>query len=248
MTESASGKVIFERNNGISILRLNHPEDVIDIEVMQDLITILGTQIEIESTDAIVLKGRSSNAFSMGYDGSCIRLGDREFVKNLRELGYTISRILRTLEIPIVTQIEGFALGLGFEIALSSDFVIASQNSKVGIPDIAFGLPSFTGIIPEIMTRYGAGAYNNIISGKIITAADAKALGLISEISEEQDTDKFTEKFIGSLNKDLVVFYKGHTHSDQGMAWKSEKMFLDLYDLSKIRIKDLESFRKSLTL
>lgn len=248
MTESASGKLIFEENNGIATLTFNHPEDIIDIEVMQDMITVLGTQIDSESIEALLIKGRSSQAFSMGYNGSCVRLGEREFVRNLRELGYTISRILRSIEVPVVSQIRGFALGLGFEIALSSDFIIASSSSRIGLPDIKFGMPSFTGVIPELMTRYGAGAYNKMISGEIVSAQDAKDLGLISAVTEDHEIGKYTEEFISGLNKDLVVFYKAHTRTDNGTVWKSEKMFIDLYDLSKIRIKDLERFRKSLTL
>ena len=247
MDISGRGKVDLRKDeNGIVWITISNSDgNTIDIEVLQDLLTALADVMEDEATRVVALTGEGRRAFSVGYNGSCVRLNDRSFLKNIYSLGFSISRALQTLNLPVISVVDGLALGMGLEFALSTDMVIASDHSRFGMPDLKFGLPSFTGIIPEIMDRFPSQAYNRIISGEIMSAVEAKAMGIVSSVIPDRDFSRETARFLKEINPELFSFYKS-MRSSSSRSSTVDRLFFDVYDTSKIKIKDLYAFRNSL--
>lgn len=219
--------------------------NTIDIEVLQDLLSALTDVMGDETIRVVALTGKGRRAFSVGYNGSCVRINDRGFLKNIYSLGFSISRALQTLNLPVISVVDGLALGMGLEFALSTDMIIASDHSRFGMPDLKFGLPSFTGIIPEIMDRFPSQAYNRIISGEIMNAVEAKSMGFVSSVMPDNSFSKESRKFLKEINPELFTFYKS-MRSMSGRSSTVDRLFFDVYDTSKIKLKELYTFRNSL--
>lgn len=238
------GKVFLDKSGKtLAITMSNTPENILDIESLQAIISSLSS-LE-DNTDSIVITGSGIKSFSFGYDSSCKRIREREHVKGIYEMGFTISRMIAALDVPVFSIVNGYALGMGLEIALSCDMIISSRNSKFGMPDFNYGLPSMTGIMASAMDSYGKAAYNRLMSGEIFDADTALSLGLITKIIEGDNLLKNGMDFVRSLNLDLLSFYK-RENMKFSQSINTDRLFLDFYDLEKIRLKELEAFRNTL--
>jgi len=86
---------------------------------------------------------------------------------------------------PVIAAVNGYALGGGLELALGCDFIYASENAKVGFPEVTLGIiPGFGGTqnLPRLIGRGRASEL--IFTGRMITAAKAKEWGIVNEIFE----------------------------------------------------------------
>ena len=113
-----------------------------------------------------------------------------------------------TLNIPVVSAVEGYALGGGMELALLCDIIIASKESKFGQPEINLGL--IPGIGGTQRLKYYLGKYNaNLLcmTGDIISGQRAYELGFVSVLLEKNNfsteaikvADKIAQKPKSSL-------------------------------------------------
>jgi enoyl-CoA hydratase/carnithine racemase len=91
---------------------------------------------------------------------------------------------------PSIAAINGYALGGGLELALACTLRIASTNAKLGLPEITLGIiPGFGGT-QRLSRLIGRGrAMHMILSGKPVSAEDALAFGIVSEITAPEELD-----------------------------------------------------------
>jgi len=103
--------------------------------------------------------------------------------KGLCRKGQKAVNKLQCLDIPVIAAVNGFALGGGSEIALACDFIIASENAKFGLPEITLGIiPGFGGTqrLPRLIGPNMA--KEMIFTGKMISAAEARDLGMVNRV------------------------------------------------------------------
>jgi enoyl-CoA hydratase len=106
-----------------------------------------------------------------------------EFAKK----GTSLLNIMEHSSKVIISAVNGYALGGGFEIALGSDIILASKNAKFGFPEVTLGIiPGFGGTqnLPRVLGSFLAKEL--IFSGKIIDSSEAFNLRLLNAV-EEQD-------------------------------------------------------------
>jgi cyclohexa-1,5-dienecarbonyl-CoA hydratase len=106
---------------------------------------------------------------------------------------------LRDLSIPTLAKVSGQCLGGGLELALMCNFIFADQSAKLGQPEICLGVfpPPASILLPEKIGL--AKAEELLITGKIITAIEAKAYGLVNELFEDTaEMELELEKWIHS--------------------------------------------------
>ncbi|MEJ2642792.1 MAG: enoyl-CoA hydratase-related protein [Desulfosarcinaceae bacterium] len=177
--------IIFEAREGIVTITFNRPKalNALNRALLGELDQAL---TDIESDDSarvVVLTGAGDKAFVAGADinelAACNTLQAKRFAKLGQQ---TISR-LQALEIPVIAAVNGFALGGGSEIALASDFIYAADSATFGLPEITLGLiPGFGGTqrLPRLV---GAGRAKELIfTGKMVSAADAQAMGWVNTV------------------------------------------------------------------
>lgn len=98
-----------------------------------------------------------------------------------------------------IALVQGRALGGGFEIALASDFLIAEEHSEFGFPEILFGLFPCTGGMSLLARRVGVHeAERMMTSGRIYSAAELKAKGVVDEVCPKGQGVVVVERFIAA--------------------------------------------------
>jgi DSF synthase len=152
----------------------------------------------------VVLQSAHPDYFSLGgdlaYFRDCIRRQDHQGLRDYSMLcvdmiyqwSSTLSQHATT-----VALVQGRALGGGFETALASDFIIAEEQSEFGFPEILFGLFPCTGGMSLLCQRVSVHQAERMMSdGKIYSAAELKALGVVDEICPRGKGALAVENFI----------------------------------------------------
>ncbi len=95
------------------------------------------------------------------------------------------------MEKPVIAAINGFALGGGCELALVCDLRIASENAKIGQPEVTIGIPPGWGGTQRLLRIIGpAKAKEMIFTGKMISAQEAESIGLVNKVVSLTYEDK----------------------------------------------------------
>jgi 3-hydroxyacyl-CoA dehydrogenase/enoyl-CoA hydratase/3-hydroxybutyryl-CoA epimerase/enoyl-CoA isomerase len=119
----------------------------------------------------------------------------------------SIFSALQNLPFPTVTVLDGIALGGGFELALATDFRIASNNAKVGLPEVKLGInPGFGGTIrlPRLIGIDNAVEW--IATGNEYKPAQALAVGAIDALVEQDDLLAAADQLIQDCNNGDIDF------------------------------------------
>ena len=165
-------------------VRFNRPEALNALN--PDVVAALDNAFSIcESNDAIrvVVLAGDSRAFMSGSD---VRRAVNYSVSEVHVATDEVMRMharLYNLAKPTIAAISGYALGAGLEIALYCDFRIAADNSSMGLPEIKLGIipgGGGTQVLPRMVGL--AVATKLVVLGEMITAEEAKTVGLVNEV------------------------------------------------------------------
>jgi len=148
-----------------------------------------------------VLAGRGDRAFCAGSDLKAIAASDdpkmREYPKN----GYAglIERF--DLDKPVIAAVDGVALGGGFEIALACDIIIATENSRFGLPEPLVGAVALGGGLHRLARQVGLKkAMGMILSSESVDAMEGEQLGFVNEVvapyAMEEAIDRWCKKIL----------------------------------------------------
>ena len=142
----------------------------------------------------LVVSGGGEKAFVAGADVSEMAQSSDLELKKFIELGQSVMSDISKLSIPSVAMVQGFALGGGFELALSCDVIVASEKASFGFPETKLGLiPGFGGT-QRCRLRAGVGVAKRLIfSAEIISARTAYELGVCDVVVSEGDLVKTVE-------------------------------------------------------
>jgi cyclohexa-1,5-dienecarbonyl-CoA hydratase len=108
-------------------------------------------------------------------------------------------RLLHSLALPTLALVDGMALGGGCELATFCDMVIASERATFGQPEIKVGVfpPVAAVVFPHLVGRNRA--LELLLTGEVVDAAEAKAMGLINKVFPTQEFHQKADEFIGRL-------------------------------------------------
>ncbi|XP_006355813.1 glyoxysomal fatty acid beta-oxidation multifunctional protein MFP-a-like isoform X2 [Solanum tuberosum] len=185
--KSPDRKILSEvGENGVAIITINRPPlNLLSVDVLLSLKEKIEEAIRKDSVKAIVITGSRGN-FSAGFVVTAF--GGSQQRKTHRELGFmSVDFITDTLEAsrkPIVAAVEGFSLGGGFEIALACHARISTSTSKLGLPELQYGiLPGFGGTqrLPRLVGL--PKALEMILMSKRISGDEACNMCLVDAIS-----------------------------------------------------------------
>jgi enoyl-CoA hydratase len=169
----------------IAIITLNRPhaDNAITTELAAQLIEILETIAARPSLRVAILTGAGDRAFSVGGDLYQRKQMTKEEWLRQRLVFDRVLYTLRQLRRPIITAVNGMAYGGGCEIAISTDFIIASEDAVFGQPEAMVGL-SAGGGSPVFLPRFlpPGKAMQMLMTGEPITAQEAYRLGMVNEI------------------------------------------------------------------
>lgn len=232
--------VTFATEGGVGTITINRSESLnaLNIDVLQGIMLIVDEIKKNRLLRCIVITGAGEKAFVAGADIATMnQLGPRA-IADYVELGQRVMRTLELLPIPVIAALNGYALGGGLELALACDLIFASENAKVGQPEVNLGIiPGFGGT-QRLIQRAGIGTTRRLVyTGDIISAQEACVLGIVDKVvpsAELMDTVKATAETIASKGPLAVAGSKEVIRRSQeevllsGLRLEAEK-FLDLF-------------------
>ena len=169
----------------VAVITLNRPhaDNAITTELAAELIEILETIAARTSVRAAVITGAGDRAFSVGGDLYQRKHMTKEEWLRQRQVFDRVLYTLRQLSRPIIAAVHGMAYGGGCEIAICTDFIIASDEAVFGQPEAMVGLSAGGGspvFLPRVLPP--GRAMQMLLTGDPITAQEAHRLGMVNEV------------------------------------------------------------------
>ena len=180
-----SGLVTLELGQVAHLELANPPMNLITDEVLRELDAALATLEAAAPGDvrAVVVSGAGERAFSAGSDvhGFESHTGPAGRPHFTREEA-AMSR-LASLPMPTIAAIEGNALGGGLELALACDIRVASEQAKLGLPEVRLAVTPGAGGTQRLPRVVGVGRAKELaLTGRVIDAHEAERIGLVSRV------------------------------------------------------------------
>ncbi len=170
----------------VATLIFNRPKalNALNSELLDEVDTALDMIETDTGVRVLILTGSGDKAFVAGADISELVKMNPQQGKIFSRRGQKLFSRIEDLPVPVIAAVNGYALGGGFEAALSCDFIYASQKAVFGLPEINLGIiPGFGGTQRLARIVGSNRAKELIFTGKNLTAQEAFALGLVNKIT-----------------------------------------------------------------
>ncbi|HSO66919.1 MAG TPA: enoyl-CoA hydratase-related protein [Desulfatirhabdiaceae bacterium] len=182
--------LLFSAEAGIATITFNRPKSLnaLNGDLLGELSQALDAVSADENIRVLILTGSGEKAFVAGADinelAQCNALQGKWFAAK----GQNAINKLQSIDIPVIAAVNGYALGGGSEIALACDFVYASENAMFGLPEITLGLVPGFGGTQRLSRLVGINmAKEMIFTGKMISAQEAKEIGMVNKVTASAD-------------------------------------------------------------
>jgi 2-(1,2-epoxy-1,2-dihydrophenyl)acetyl-CoA isomerase len=195
-------KIETTKKEKIAIIKINDPENFnpLNINTGNQLLEELESLRDDNDVRCIVITG-SGKSFSAGGNVKKFKASIEEgkpgqFMDDLLNVLYKIALVLRRYPKTVIAAVNGWAIGAGMNLALSCDFIIASENAKFRQSFCKLALiPGFAGTILLSRQMTWQQAVQMSFFGDTYTAEDMKKLGFINEIVSPEKLDETTLKW-----------------------------------------------------
>jgi enoyl-CoA hydratase len=201
--------ILVVKNNKIAQVTINRPNklNALNSATIHELSDAFEDLEDDEDVNVIVLTGSGDKAFVAGADIS-------EFAHFSVDEGGGLARkgqemlfnLIENLSTPVIAAINGFALGGGLELAMACHFRIASENAKMGLPEVSLGvIPGYGGTqrLPQLVGK--GKAMEMIMTATMIPADEALNCGLVNHVTTQEELLPLAEKIAGKIMRNSSV-------------------------------------------
>ncbi|MDK9722036.1 MAG: enoyl-CoA hydratase [Rhodospirillales bacterium] len=179
-------ELIVERHAGaIVLLRLNRPEarNALNMALRRQLAEAFANAASDPAVKAIVVTG-NGEAFAAGAD--LAEMADAGTIDILLRETHLLWRTIAQCPKPVIAAVNGFALGGGCELAMHADIIVAGRSAQFGQPEVRVGIMPGAGGTQRLVRAVGKfKAMKMLLTGKPVLAAEAEAMGLVSELADD---------------------------------------------------------------
>ncbi|MBM78446.1 MAG: enoyl-CoA hydratase [Crocinitomicaceae bacterium] len=183
--------ILIDVKDGLATIIINRPKQLnaLNKATIKDLNKGLLTLKEDNNVRCIILTGSGEKAFVAGADIKEFAHFGIEEGKKLAQIGQEkLFNLIETFPKPVIAAINGFALGGGLELAMSCHFRVASENAKMGLPEVSLGvIPGYGGTqrLPQLIGK--GKAMELITTAKMINAEEALQYHLVNYVVSIED-------------------------------------------------------------
>ena len=175
--------ITVETRENLGIITLNRPQalNAVNAEMLKELALAAEAFDNNDAVRVLIVKG-DGKTFAAGIDiKEVLSRADSKFL-GIDEMQNCFRRFTAVKK-PIIAAVSGYALGIGCELALACDIILAADNARFGQPELSLGtIPAF-GATQRLTRALGkAKAMEMILSGRALTAEEAFVSGLVSRI------------------------------------------------------------------
>ena len=178
--------ILLERKGRIQYITINRESklNALNKATLAELHIVLTNSFNDSDVGGLIITGAGQKAFVAGADISEFAAFDAVAGKALASEGQTkVFNLIEDSPKPVIAAVNGFALGGGLELAMACHIRIASDNAKMGLPEVTLGLIPGYGGTQRLTALVGKGkAFEIIMTADMITAADAMQFGLVNHV------------------------------------------------------------------
>ncbi|MCL6462106.1 MAG: enoyl-CoA hydratase/isomerase family protein [Flavobacterium micromati] len=187
--------ILITTENNIAIVTINRPTklNALNVTTINELHKAFKTLSKNNEVQVIILTGSGEKAFVAGADISeFANFSVQEGSQLAAEGQEKLFDFIENLKTPVIAAVNGFALGGGLELAMSCHFRVASDNAKMGLPEVSLGvIPGYGGTqrLPQLIGK--GRAMEMIMTAAMITAEEAHRMGLVNHIVPQAELLEF---------------------------------------------------------
>lgn len=177
-------KVLLEKKGHVAVITLNDTKvlNALSYNMVMDIKEAFETVKADKDVYAVILTG-AGKAFAAGADITYMQNMTPMEAYAWAKTGNIIFRGIEVMEKPVIAAVNGFALGGGCELAMSCDFIYASEKAKFGQPEVGLGVTPGFGGTQRLSRAIGPRKAKELCyTGKVIGAEEAKELGLVNAV------------------------------------------------------------------
>lgn len=232
--------IILSREDKTAIITINRPESLnaLNAKTIKEISSALDELASDHEIRVIILTGSGEKSFVAGADIKEFSDFNQEKAEELARNGQNILfNKIENLSKPVIAAVNGFALGGGLELAMSCHIRYASENAKMGLPEVTLGLIPGYGGTQRLPKLVGKGIANEMIfSAKMIPAQKAKEIGLVNEVFPIEELLTKTKELAKTIanNSPMAISraIQATNLSDTDKGFETEiKYFGELFEL-----------------
>src|SRR5689334_25217898 len=204
--------LLFEKKGAIAYVTVNRPKvlNALNMATMEELRQVFHTIKQDDEVRVVIMTGAGEKAFVAGADIGELSKHDAVTGKEYTHKGQNVLNLIENLGKPVIACINGFALGGGCELAMACTMRLASDNAKLGQPEVKLGIiPGYGGTqrFPRLIGKGLAMQY--LLTGDQMPAAEAHRIGLVNEVAPQDQLIKRAEEMAAKIiaNAPLAVQY-----------------------------------------
>lgn len=194
--------VLTEIEDGVATITINRPErrNAINGAANEALIDAFETVPEKDDVRVIVLTGAGDKSFCSGGDLQGQQSGDGFLAMHEQRGRYAdLLLAMRDSAKPIIARVNGYALGGGLGLVLSSDLAVASESAELGTPEIKSGLfpMMITAVIQRNIGRKKS--MEMMLTGEHLSGSEAADVGIVNYAVPDEELDEQVDQLAGRI-------------------------------------------------
>mgnify|MGYP000051743703 CR=1 FL=1 len=233
--------ILLKKNDKTATITINRPNSLNALNA--DTIRELSQAFDVLEADmecrAIIITGSGEKSFVAGADiKEFADFGQQKAEELARNGQNSLFNKIENLKKPVIAAVNGFALGGGLELAMACHIRYASENAKLGLPEVTLGLIPGYGGTQRLPKLVGKGLANEMIfSAKMINAAKAKEIGLVNDVFTLDDllpkSQELAELISRNSPQGISKAIAAVNASDSAKGYEKEIQFFgELFDMA----------------
>jgi methylglutaconyl-CoA hydratase len=220
--------LITASSGGVTNITLNRPEkrNALNDELITELTQAIETAASDSECRVVVLKGAGPD-FCAGADLAALqKIADSSIYENLRDADLLVELFLtiRKAPVPVISAVHGRALAGGCGLATACDLILATESARFGYPEVKLGF--VPAIVMAILRRSMSEkrAFEVIVTGKEISAGEARELGIVNEVYPDIDFETCVADYCRSilqLSASAIALSKRLLYQIDGMNYST---------------------------
>ena len=205
--------ILYDQKGGLLTITIDRPSklNALNRETIAELHNAFAKADEDTSVQVIVVTGSGEKAFVAGADiAEFADYSVDEGAKLAQHGQETLFDFVENLGTPVIAAVNGFALGGGLELAMAAHFRIASDNARMGLPEVSLGvIPGYGGTqrLPQLVGK--GRAMEMIMTAGMIDADTALRYGLVNHVTTQEELLPLAQKIAAKIMRNSSVAIAG---------------------------------------
>lgn len=205
--------ILVDITSAVAQVTINRPRklNALNKETISELSSAFTTLENDRTVKVILLTGAGEKAFVAGADIAEFSNFSVEEGRLLAKKGQDqLFDLVQNLSKPVIAVVNGFALGGGLELAMACHFRIASDNAKMGLPEVSLGVIPGYGGTQRLAQLVGKGkAMELVMTASMIPAEEALGLGLVNYVTTPEELMPLATKLASKIMRNSLVAISG---------------------------------------